>query len=160
MTWLRLTRDEVPSVEADIKTLQGQRQDLLDQVEELDKVVNKRIEARKDVETLAKTVANITKYSGDITNYQSQIEELAAKQTNTGLSRTLEDIQEELNTLNEKSRTIKNSIARLGADKDRSRAQVNSLEIESRDVMTKLADATHQLQDKSGLVARIESIGQ
>lgn len=155
-TWLRLTRDEVPSVEADIKTLQGQRQDLLDQVEELDKVVNKRIEARKDVETLAKTVANITKYSGDITNYQSQIEELAAKQTNTGLSRTLEDIQEELNTLNEKSRTIKNSIARLGADKDRSRAQVNSLEIESRDVMTKLADATHQLQDKSGLVARIE----
>lgn len=155
-TWLRLLNDEIPLLEADIKKLQGQRQVLLDKVEGLDKVVNKRIEGKKDVETLAKTVANIAKYNADITNYQSQIEDLTAKQSNTGLSRTLDDIQEELNQLNEKSRTVKNNIARLNADKDRARAQINSLEIESRDVTTKLTHATHQLSDKSGLLARIE----
>jgi DNA repair protein RAD50 len=69
-TWLRLSKDEIPSLEADVKRLQDQQQELLDRVEELEKDVTKRSETRKDVETLAKTVANITKYSGDILNYQ------------------------------------------------------------------------------------------
>ena len=155
-TWLRLSKDEIPSLEADVQRFQGQRQELLDQVEELEKTVTRRSEIRKDVETLAKTVANITKYNEDMTNYQNQIQDLAAKQSRASSSRTLEDVQEELDTLNEKLRTEKNSVARLTSDRDRAKAEINSLELESRDVMSKLTNATHQLQDRSGLLARIE----
>ena len=155
-TWLRLSKDEIPSLEADVRRLQAQRQDLLDQVEELEKDVTRRSETRKDVETLAKTVANITKYSGDISSYQNQIQDLTAKQTDIGSSRSLEDVQEELDKLNERSRTAKSSVARLVSERDRAKAEINSLELESRDVMSKLADATHQLQDKTNLLTRIE----
>ena len=155
-TWLRLSKDEIPSLEAEIKSLQARRQELLDQVEELEKEVTKRSETRKDVETLAKAVGNVTKYRGDISNYESQVQELAAKQTDIGSSRSLEDVQEELDRLNERSRTAKSSVARLVSDRDRAKAEINSLELECRDVMSKLADATHQLQDKTNLLARIE----
>jgi len=155
-TWLRLSKDEIPSLEADVRRLQGQRQELLDQVEELEKDVTKWSETRKDVETLAKTVANISKYSGDISNYDNQIQDLTTKQTDTGSSRSLEDVQEELDKLNEGSRTAKSGVARLVSDRDRAKAEINSLELESRDVMSKLTDATHQLQDKFNLLARIE----
>ena len=157
-TWLRLKEKELPALEAEIEKEEGQRELLLRQIDEHDKTVNDREEARRDAETLAKPVANIVKYSSEIVSFQRQIEQLAAEQKDAGLSRTLEDVKEQLDSITEKSRNLRGSIAKLTSDKDRCQGQISALKLALSDAKASLNTANYQLERRASVLAQIEDL--
>lgn len=157
-SWLRLKEKEIPALEAEIEKQERQRELLLRQIEEHDKTVSDREEARRDADTLVKPVANIVKYTSEIANLQRQIEQLAAEQKDAGLSRTLEDVKEQLDSITEKSRNLRASIAKLTSDKERSQRQIIALDMALKDAKINLTTTNHQLEKKATLLAQIEDL--
>ena len=152
----RLSKTEIPSLTLEVQKLEDQRAALLTQVEEQDARVKQRQDGKKDFEALIKTVQTINKYNIEIERLEDQVKELSVAKEDVGLSRTLEVIQEELTLTAEEARSVKNATAKLIADKERGRNQVTVLELELRDLKSKLTDALHQLEKKGTIVARIE----
>lgn len=157
-SWLRLKEKELPALEAELEEQERQREILLRQIEEHDKTVNDREEARRDAETLVKPVANIVKYTTEIANLQRQIEKLAAEQKDAGLSRTLEDVKEQLDSITERSRNLRDSIAKLTTEKERSQRQSTALELALKDAKANLATTNYQLEKKASLLVQIEEL--
>ncbi|MCJ1400033.1 DNA repair protein rad50 [Xylographa trunciseda] len=157
-TWRRLSETELPNLHTDVAQLERSRGTLLRQVEEHDKVVEEQEEARRDAETLSKPVANIFKYSNEYASYQRQIEELVAKQQDNGLSRTLEDLQDEIESNGARSRTLRASLIKLQNDDKRNRGQVSSFEIELSRSRSQLASATHELEKRTNILSQIEDV--
>lgn len=156
--WLRLKDVEIPALEVERQTLESRRDGLLGKVEEQDRIVSERQDAKREVESFSKTVQNITRYHTEISSLEAQIKDLSRKQEEAGLSRGLEKIQDDLKKVNEQSRSVKSDLTRLSTDKDRARSQITSLELEARDVKAKLSTAIYQLKEKGNLVAQIEEL--
>ena len=157
-TWARLSKDEIPDIEKDITSLQKQRDEVLAQIDDHDKLVRINQESKQDVESLSKTVQTMARNVGEITSTEHQIQELTLKQKDTGSNRTLEDINDQLKALSEKSRSVKQKIDKLNTEREQSRADINKLELELRDVRGKLTTATYQLEKRQNLLSRIEEI--
>jgi DNA repair protein RAD50 len=155
-TWVRLSKTDIPILEKEEEQCESQREGLLAQIEDHDKIVSERMDKKREVDSLTKTVTSIVRYDGEIKSLRSQIQEVASKQQDSESSRTLEDIQDEIAAVGEKSRAIKKTLSKLTGEKDQSRTDINKLELELRDVQSSLANASHQLEKKSGIVARIE----
>ncbi|KAI9660134.1 MAG: DNA repair protein rad50 [Bathelium mastoideum] len=156
--WKRLSDSDVPKLETEVQQLESRRSILIRKVEEQDQSVSERQEAKRDVESLSRTVQNIVKYNTDVTHFESQIQELTAKQKEKGLSRGLEQIRDEITRVNEQVRNTKSALARLNSDKERGRSQVATLEIEARDIRAKISDAVYQLKEKSSLRGQINDL--
>lgn len=155
-TWVRLSETEIPALEKEEQQLNSQKDGLITRIESYDTVLSERVEVKRDIESLAKTVATISKYNGEIKALQEQIRELSAKQRESGGSRSLEDIQNEIASTGEKSRALKKTISKLSDERDRSRTEINTLELELRDAKSTLDNARYQLERKAELLARIE----
>lgn len=155
-SWERLTNSEIPALKKQESELQTRREELVAELEQHDKTVSDKSEVKSDLETLSKTVATIGKYDGEIRLYERQIDELSSQQSSAGMMRTLEDIQEELNNIAEQSRAVKKTVAKLTNEKEQSRNEMGTLELELRDVKNKLDNVGHQLDKKASLIARVE----
>ncbi|KAL4792518.1 AAA domain-containing protein [Aspergillus venezuelensis] len=143
-TWSRLKETEIPELKKEEDKYVVQRDELLSQLEERDKFVNEATEKKRDVEALSKTVSTIVRY-----------DKLSSKQQDAGTPRTLEDIQDEITSIGEKSRALKKSLAKLTSDKEQARAELNKLELHLRDVQSSLDNVKFQLEKKTDLVTRI-----
>lgn len=157
-TWVRLSKAELPKLQEDLKNLGRDREKLLREIEEHDKIVKEYEHAKADVESLTKPVRDIVKYQQDLNNFSGQIKDLTENQKDTGLSRTLEDIQERLEVLDGKSRGLRNSIDKLTANKESARLQISALELELSREKSNLSNANHELDKKTGLLKRIEEL--
>ncbi|KAL1958186.1 hypothetical protein VTO42DRAFT_5041 [Malbranchea cinnamomea] len=155
-TWVRLSNDSIPAAEKEVSQLESQRENLLSRVENQDNVISERRESKSEIESLSKTVATIVKYDSEIKTLKSQIHDLSAAQAESGSSRTLEDIQDELASIGEKSRELKKAITKLTNDRDQVRTEINHLELKLRDTRSELEHANFQLEKKASLVVRIE----
>ena len=155
-TWKRLSNTEIPSLRQEQEQFSTLREILLAKIEEHDKVVEERQQSKKEIDLLSRTVATITKCEIDIRNYERQIGDLSSKQSQTGSSRTLDEIQEQLTFLGEKIRSTKQVINRLTNEKDQSKAELSAMELELRDMKIELNTATHHLETKATLAARVE----
>ena len=157
-TWIRLSEKELPALRAEVSKYEAQREDLVRQVEEYDMKFREREEASIDAGSLQVAVTNITKYNNELSDLQCQTRELATKQQDAGLSRTLEDVQEEIESLGEKSRTLRNSLANLQADEQRNRGQISALELELGKSRNKLITASHELEKRANMAAQIDNL--
>ncbi|KAI9730367.1 MAG: DNA repair protein rad50 [Cirrosporium novae-zelandiae] len=157
-TWQRLSQHEVPALEAEMKQYESRKDSLVAELENQDFLVSEKKEAKQDIDSLARSVTTISKYHHDIETLEAQIQELSAKSGSTGLARTLEDIQDELKTLNEKTRVVRQSASKLTADRENGRARINQLELDLRDIKSRLADSTYQLERKADMSAQIEQL--
>lgn len=155
-TWIRLSQTDIPDMEKEEQQYDSQRDELLTELESRDKVVDEKTEKKRDVESLSKTVNTIVRYDGDIKSVKSQIEELSSKQQNATAARTLEDIQEEIAATGEKSRALKKTLTKLTNDKEQTRTEINSLELQLRDARSNLDNAKFQLEKKADLLTRME----
>lgn len=155
-SWERLKNKEIPALERQEQSLSKQREELTTKLEGLDILVSERQAAKKDIQALAKTVQMMAKYYSDITSYDSQIRDLVAKQESAGLSRGLDIIQEEIKNINEKIRGLRSQLSKATSERDRADKQINNLELESRDVKSKLSTANYQLEQKQSLESQIE----
>lgn len=154
-TWVRLSQTDVPDLEKEEEQHDSQRDQLLANLENHDKVVSEKVEKKREVEALSKTVATIVRYDGDIKTIKAQVQELLSQQQDTGTSRTLEDIQDEIAAISEKSRSLKKTLSKLTSDKDQARTEINSLELQLRDVRSSLDSTKFQLEKKADLLARM-----
>ncbi|KAJ5168190.1 uncharacterized protein N7482_003784 [Penicillium canariense] len=154
--WVRLSETDIPELEKEEQDCESQRDRLLDKLETHDRMVSDKLESKRDVETLAKTVNTISRHDGEIKNITSQIQELSAKQQDTSMERTLDDIQQEISATNEKSRELKRALTKLTNEKEQTRTEMNKLELQLRDVRDNLNNTKFQLEKKADLLVRIE----
>ncbi|KAL1969567.1 hypothetical protein VTN77DRAFT_9005 [Rasamsonia byssochlamydoides] len=155
-TWVRLSQTDIPALEKEEEQCEAQREELLAKIEDHDRIVSERTDKKREVESLTKTVTSIIRCDSEIKSLRSQIQEVTSKQQDSDSSRTLEDIQDEIAAIGEKFRAIKKTLSKLTSEKDQSRTDINKLELELRDVQSSLNNASHQLEKKSELVARID----
>jgi DNA repair protein RAD50 len=154
----RLSDAEIPALATDLKTAEDQRNSLLAQLEEQDAVVNQEELARREVESLSKTVSSIARYVSEISGFQLEVNRLSTQQKSTGSSLSLEEIQEQLASCGEQTRTLKAKISKLTSDKDHLKSLINTLELELRDAASKLSRAGFQMEKKQGLLLRIHEL--
>ena len=157
-TWKRLSEDELPGIRAEIDKLEQNRKEILGEIENHDIAVNRKVEALRDAATLVKPVANIIKYKTEQDSFQGQIQEVVAKQQDTGISRTLEDLQEEIEGIGAKSRTLRNHLTKLQNDEKRSRAKLTTQEVELGKVRNELTTANHELEKRGNILSQIEGV--
>ena len=155
-TWERLKNKEIPAVERDDKQLTEKRERLIAQLEDQDAIVSERLTAKRDVESMSKTIQTIVKYNNEISNFESQAKELLAKQNAAGLSRGLDIVQEEMKKVNDEARAVRSRLAKLTGDRERSKTQINALELERRDIRSKLSAGDYQLKERKSLEGQVE----
>ena len=157
-SWVRITNQELPRLQVEVRKLDETRDTLLRQMEEHDKIVNDREEAKREADTLSKPVANIHKYDQEISNLEQQSQELATKQNDAGMSRSLEDIQERLETIGTRSRDLRTNIAKLATEKERARSHISTLELDLSKAKNSLTTANYQLEKKANIFGQIEDL--
>ena len=156
--WNRLSGSDIPSLESEIQQLEARRRASISTLEEQDQFVSVRQETKRDVESLSRTIQNIAKYTAEITHFESQIRELTAIKKESGFSRGLEQIRDDIAQVNEQLRTAKSELTRLNSDKERGRSQTARLELEVRDIRAKMDAAVYQLKEKSSLSEQINEL--
>lgn len=149
---------EIPSLESNRKELDTKRDNLVRKLEQQDEIVKEKEDAKRDVESLNKTVLQISKYYTEVTGFTQQIQVLEESQKASGSSRGLEIIQQELKGLGDQIKSVNSNLTLLRVDKDRGRTLVNTLEIEVRDLRSRLSTAVHQLKEKTSLETQIEDV--
>lgn len=157
-TWLMSSNTKIPDLQNVVKKLGTEREKTLRDVEEHDKNVSDRVEARSDVEALANPVAKIVKYHQEMINFSSKINEHNAKRKDGGKSRTVEDVRSEIQILSTKSQSLRNSIDKLRGEKERAQSQISTLELESSNANRDLSAANHQLDKKTNFLKQIEEL--
>ena len=150
-TWKRLTEKEVPQLLEQEKRVAANRETLISQLETRDANVQERQSAKRDVEALSRNVQNIVKYNNDIASFETQIKELTAKQKAAGMSRGLEVIQADSKSVNEQAKIVKGRLNKTIADRDRTKAHKNQLDLEISDTKSKLNTTRYQLKEKQAL---------
>ncbi|KAK4555948.1 DNA repair protein rad50 [Recurvomyces mirabilis] len=157
-TWERLKEKELPAHDREEGKLKAAREELIEQLEQQDAVVEERQAAKRDIDAVSRTVQSITKLHKEIIDLRHSVEELSAKQKSQGISRGLEQIQEDLKKTNEEARAAKTRLAKINSDRERSRGMVNGLELQTRDIRSKLSTAEYQLKEKRSLEGQIEDL--
>lgn len=157
-TWNRLKEKEIPSAETLEKELMDKREKLIDQLESHDEEVGLRQAAKRDVEAISRTVETIAKLNTDILVFKQQVEELSATQQASGMSRGLDQIQNDIMKVNDEVRAVKAHLLKVTGDRERARNQINGLELELRDIQSKLSTAEYQLKEKRSLEKQIEEV--
>lgn len=156
--WIRLSETELPRLRAEVQELEEKRGSLLQEVEKLDETVNTHIDAKRNAESLGKSVASIVRYGHEIGSLTTQSQELAARQKDAGLTRTLEEIQEILKSVGGESRTTRDRIAKITVEKERARVLVSTLELDLSKARNSLATANHQLEKKANIFKQIDDL--
>lgn len=155
-TWIRLTETALPELEKNEEQFQSQKEDILKRLENHDSIVDEQAEKKRDIESLSRTVTSIVRIDGEVKTLRSQIAEVSSKQQQIDSSRVLEDIQNDIAAVGEKSRAIKLALSKLSSEKDQSRDDLNRAELALRDVKSSLDNASHQLEKKTSLLSRVE----
>ncbi|KAI5208886.1 hypothetical protein E4T38_02669 [Aureobasidium subglaciale] len=156
--WDRLRSKDIPNLEQEEERLKTRVFSLTSEVEEEDRIVSERKSAKQEVESLSKTVQNIVKYAQEVVSFERQIEELAAKQKSQGLSRGIEEIQDDLKTVNEQSRGSKIFMTKIVGERDGARSNINALELELRDIKSKLSTVIYHLKEKVSLEKQVNEL--
>ena len=157
-TWLRLHHTELPRLRGEIKTLEVERNNVLIQVDEYDQTVSNREMAKTEVDTLSDPVKKIHDYDQQVQRFEAESQELAEKQKEAGLSRTVEDIQHELEVASERSGQLRASITKLKDEKEGARLRVKDLELELSNAKNNLMTSNHDLEKKADLERQIEEL--
>ncbi|KAI7344551.1 hypothetical protein KC336_g22943, partial [Hortaea werneckii] len=120
--------------------------------------VKEKESSKRDIESLSRTVKSIAQLNSDLNKFKQQIDELSAKQKAAGLSRGVEQIQEESRKVAEERKSLSQHLTKLQKDRERARSDVNTLELELRDTRGRLSNAEYQLKEKASLDRQVEEL--
>ena len=154
-SWVRISGKELPIAQAEVLNLEKQRDKLLQRIEDQEKILQEKKEEMRDAETLSKPVATIARYHRDISSYQIQVDEISEKQQDSGATRTLEEIQERLESLSVMSQSLRSNIDKARADREQSRRELSQLELDLSQANNKLTTATYQLEKRANIMLQI-----
>ncbi|KAK5100398.1 DNA repair protein rad50 [Lithohypha guttulata] len=154
--WKRVTKEEIPTMDTDIAKLNKDHERSMALLEKHDRTVEAKEEAQNEIESLSTTVVSITKIEQDIKSLNAKVDELTAKQSQHGDIRTLEDIQEEITTINGKAYETKRNVSRMTKEQDTARSETYAQELELREMRSELETVSRQLDRKTGLLDRVQ----
>ncbi|RFU75557.1 dna repair rad50 [Trichoderma arundinaceum] len=156
-TYERLSA-ELPALQDDWKSAEGEFESLEKQLEEEDGFVVGEEEKLRDLGDLAKTVTSISQTVREIKDAEAQVDRIMSQQLSGGVSRSVEEIHELQSNISEQLRTLKNKISKLTADRQRMKDQVNSLELEKSELRNKIGRTAGQLEKKKDLQNQIQTL--
>ncbi|KAL6713858.1 DNA repair protein rad50 [Lecanora helva] len=154
-SWVRLSNTQMPKLREDFKRLSDERERILRDLESHDRAVKDKEEVQMEAESLAKPVANITKYQNEFAKLTEQIKELTANQKDCGMPRTVDEIRGLLRILQDKTNDVRNQGERLKTARERSRSLITTLELDLSKANNNLSTAIHQLEKKQDLAKQI-----
>ena len=157
-TWSRLTKSEIPRLREDVKTLDIERAALVDRLEDEDRNVANKQQSEADAKCLSGPIMKIHQYYEDIERLTLQCEELSGQQEDSGLSRSLDDIQQDMASVDAKSEEVRTVITKLKDEREAHRSRVSSLEVQLSQKKMELSQSTHDLEKKTDLERQIEEL--
>ncbi|KAK4504078.1 hypothetical protein PRZ48_004993 [Zasmidium cellare] len=156
-TWEKLHNQVLPAKQAELKKLEQDHKRLTTQLEQQDYTFDEKKRAKSDVDAMARTIQNISKYVTEIANFEAQVKELQAKQDTAGsTSRGLDEIEGDLKKVNENLKILKARHGEALSNRDRVKARINSLELQASELKGKVSQAEYQLKEKKALQAQEE----
>ena len=156
--WLRLSNTEQPRLRSEIQQLEQSKAALVRQSEDIDKNVADLEENRRDAESLSKPVSTIVHFQTEIAKFTKQIKELSTAQEDVGICRAVDEVQEQLASLNTQARAKRNLIEKLISEKGHAQSSISSKELSLSKVEKELNTTKHQLERKSELTERLEDL--
>ncbi|USP79142.1 hypothetical protein yc1106_06416 [Curvularia clavata] len=154
----RLRDIELPAMQANLSKLTSERDTLNKQLEDQDSVVYELEAGKREVESLKKEVQTIVGYYTRAQELESEIKELAQKQKSAGLSRGIDAIQTDLQHVSNDARDVRNTLEQLTAAREKSRSNINTLELSVRDIGAELSSAQSKLKEKLALADRVDEL--
>lgn len=156
-TYERLAK-ELPELRDERKSIESDYESIERLLEEHDADVTVEEETLRDMEDLSKTVSNIAQTVKEIQESEGQVERIASQQMSGGASRSADEIHELQSTIAEQMRASKNRSTKLTSDRQRSRDQISTLELEKSELRNKISLAAGQLDKKNDLLNQIQSL--
>ncbi|EEY21117.1 DNA repair protein RAD50 [Verticillium alfalfae VaMs.102] len=149
---------ELPGLKEACKTLEAELETHERQLEEHDENVNAEEAKQADVETLNKTVMNISQTLKDMKDSEAQVERIMSQQSSGMATRTADEIHELQATCKEQMRSTKARLTKITTDRQRMRDQLNSLELEKSELKNKLSRVQSQLERKKDFQNQIQTL--
>ncbi|TVY56977.1 DNA repair protein RAD50 [Lachnellula cervina] len=149
---------ELPSLEKELQKLETAKADALARLEKHDGVVSVAESTKRDIEALTETVRAISLCSSEIAKHESEVTRLSSQQSLSGASRSTDEIQQQMAACDEQIRTLEAKIGKMSSNKEKAKTARNDLERELDALSSKLTSADHLLENKRGLLSRIEEL--
>ncbi|KAL8952245.1 MAG: hypothetical protein Q9222_001831 [Ikaeria aurantiellina] len=156
--WLRLSKNEVPRLRSEIQKLERLKATQVRTSEDRDKEVEERQGHRREVETLAKPMANIVNFKRDISSLTEQVEELSGAQKLAGISRSVDEIQEQLESLNAQAKAKHKLLEKLSTEKQQAQTTISTIEFSLSNAKHEMNAAANELERKSRLAKQVEDL--
>lgn len=150
--------EELPALKQNCQDAEKEYEALERQFENVQAAAASEEEKLRDMESTNETVMTITQLLKDIKDAEAQVERIQSQQSSSITTRSADEIHELQASCSEKMRVVKNRIAKITADKQRARDQLNSLELEKSELRNKISNATSQLERKADLQTQIQSL--
>ncbi|KAL8972635.1 MAG: hypothetical protein Q9183_000439 [Haloplaca sp. 2 TL-2023] len=157
-TWQRLSSSELPRLRSELQDLEQVKASQIRKGEDDDRAVVDQEDRKKNVETLSRPIATMANLHNEINQFTNQIEELSATQKNAGLSRTIDEIQQQRESIVAQSRTRRNLVDKLTAQQHQAQEQISKQELNLSNAKNELSVAVHQLEKKLELDKRLEDL--
>jgi DNA repair protein RAD50 len=155
--WLH-AKDSIPAEEMALSAMETQRESLTRRLEECDVEVQERADAKRDVEAVAKWVQTIMNNSQEIVKFQAEIKGLEQKTVALGSVRSPEAIRADITTANSEIREQNGVLNKARSEREQMLRKVNHLELEVRDLRTKLSETSAQLREISSLESQLADL--
>lgn len=150
--------EELPTLKQNCKNIENEYEALERQFEDVQAAATSEEEKLRDMESTNETVMTITQLVRDIKDAEAQVERIQSQQSSSITTRSADEIHELQASCSEKMRVVKNKISKITAEKQRSRDQLNSLELEKSELRNKISSVTSQLERKADLQTQIQSL--
>ncbi|KAI5863036.1 putative RAD50 protein [Durotheca rogersii] len=141
----------------EIRVATEREESMVQSVEEMDEVVRVKQEEKQDLESMSKTVLNISQTCKEIEEAEAQVERIMTQQQSSGAVRSTQEIHELQDRCAEQMRAVKSDISKLSSDKQRMRDLINSLELERSRLSNRINNAVRQLERKKDFEDQIEA---
>ena len=150
--------EELPTLKQNSKDIEAEYEALERQFEDVQAAAASEEERLRDMESINETVLTITQLLRDIKEAETQIDRIQSQQASSITTKSADEIHELQAGCSEKMRVVKNKIAKITADKQRARDQLNSLELEKSELRNKLSNAARQLERKTDFQNQIQTL--
>ncbi|KAK6063054.1 DNA repair protein rad50 [Seiridium cupressi] len=156
-TYLKLSNGK-PELDRELQSLKEQEEILITLLEEKDQLVREKTEDRQDIESMNKTVSEISHTYRDIVEAEAQVDRIMSQQQSSGTMRSPDEIRELQDNCNEQLRAIKSRISKCQGDRQQMRDTVSRLELEKEQLNNKVNNASQQLERKRDVMNQLQVV--
>jgi DNA repair protein RAD50 len=155
--WEKL-RSEIPDVTKKEKELTSKVLKLDEQLERKYELVKERETAKRDVDDLSGNVQKITNFGKEIDELKTRIEELTSKQKAGEFSRSIQQIQDDLQQVMEEIAAANLRAQTAYSGRDKALALIHKLEGDIRDKKWDLSKTESALKEKRSLEGQVDDL--